>query len=56
MREGHCQNLCEGVPERKACLVESGAVSWASMSLFHTISLGVDSSFRQEPESFSGLI
>lgn len=41
------------VPERNASLGESGAVSWASISLFHTTSLGVD---RQELESFSGLI
>lgn len=40
----------------KACLGESGAISWASMSLFHTTSLGVDSSFRQELESFSWLL
>lgn len=46
--------MWEGVPERNACLGESGAVSWASMSLFHTTSLVVDSSFRQELESFSG--
>lgn len=40
----------------KACQGKSGAICWTSVPLFHTISLRVDSSFRQELESFPGLI
>lgn len=32
-RKQHCQDLLEGVPERKGCWGKSGAISWTSVSL-----------------------
>lgn len=53
-RKQRCQDLLEGVPERKACLGKSGAISWTSVSLFQITSLRAIGSFRQDPESFLG--